>query len=126
MGSLFGSMIADKIGRKWAIVISVSITGVGFIVIASAPSIMIGFLGRFIAGIGQGIISFAIPLYLNEVGTSSYNKIITAVFTLSQGGGMLGGLNVAVPFHEFWRILYYLGLIPCGILVFFMIFMPES
>jgi len=96
------------------------------VIIALAPSIMIGFFGRFIAGIGQGILSFAIPLYLNEVGTSSYNKIITAIFTMFQGGGMIGGLNVAIPFRHHWKLLYLFGLIPCGGLIVFIVFMPES
>jgi len=35
-GALFGSQIADKIGRKWTILIADAVTALGFIIIIYA------------------------------------------------------------------------------------------
>lgn len=125
-GAIFGSQFADWFGRKWTVIVSDIFIAAGFVIIIFADSIWVGWVGRFVSGIGQGIASFGIPLYLNEVGTSRYNKIITAFFTLFTGGGMITGLNLAIPYRHHWKILYYFGLVPCVFLAIFMIFMPES
>lgn len=100
LGSFFGCLVADWIGRKWAAIIGNVFIAAGFIIIIVGNDMIAGFAGRFVSGIGQGIQSFAIPLYLNEVGTNRYNKIIEAFFTLSMGGGMILGLNLAIPFRN--------------------------
>lgn len=119
-------MIADSIGRKWTTVTGDLIIGVGFILVILADGVMLGFVGRFISGIGQGVTSFTIPLYLNEVGTAKYNKIVAAFYTLFTGGGMILGLNIAIPLRHQWKILYELGLIPVAVVAIFMIILPES
>lgn len=107
-------------------IIGDTIIAAGFIIIILTQGVFGGFFGRFVSGFGQGIQSFTIPLYLNEVGTASYNKIVTAFFTLFTGGGMIAGLNLAVPFRHEWKILYEVGLIPCAVLALFMFILPES
>ena len=95
------------------------IIGVGFIIVIIAPGIFAGFIGRFVSGFGQGITSFTIPLYLNEIGTAKYNKIVAAFYTLFTGGGMILGLNVAVIFRHIWKVLYEIGLIPVVLVALF-------
>lgn len=77
--------------------------------------VSMGFIGRTITGLGSGFQSFAIPLYLNEVGNPRWNKVVTACFTLFTGVGMLTGLNLAIPFRHHWKILFEFGFIPIGL-----------
>lgn len=126
IGALFGGQLADWIGRKWMTVLGDVFIAAGFIVIILTNGVFGGFFGRVVSGFGQGIISFTIPLYLNEVGTPAYNKIVTAYFTLFTGAGMIGGLNLAIPFRHHWKMLYEFGLIPALILAIFMMILPES
>lgn len=102
------------------------IIGAGFVIVILAPGIFAGFIGRFVSGIGQGITSFTIPLYLNEVGTEKYNKIVGAFYTLFTGFGMILGLNIAVIFRHMWKVLYEIGLIPVVLVALFQMILPES
>ena len=95
------------------------VIGAGFIIVIITPGIFAGFIGRFVSGLGQGVTSFTIPLYLNEVGTAKYNKIVAAFYTLFTGGGMILGLNIAVIFRHMWKILYEIGLIPVVLVALF-------
>lgn len=126
IGALGGAALADAIGRKWATLVGNTLIAIGFVIVILAPDVLWGFVGRFVSGIGQGIQSFSIPLYLNEVGTASYNKIVAAMFTLFTGAGMITGLNLAVPFRHNWKILYEFGLIPIVGLFIFVFILPES
>jgi hypothetical protein len=72
-------------------------------------------LGRAVTGIGSGLQSFAIPLYLNEVGNPKWNKVIIACYTLFTGVGMLTGLNLCIPFRHEWKRLFEFGFIPVGL-----------
>ena len=91
------------------------IISIGFLVIIFTSSINVGWLGRGVAGAGSGIQSFAIPLYLNEVGNPKWNKVIISVFTLFTGIGMLTGLNLAIPFRHEWKSLFEIGFVPIGL-----------
>lgn len=99
---------------------------IGFILIIISGGILGGIFGRFVAGIGQGINSFAIPIWLCEVGRSTYTKIIMAVFQSFSSGGILLGLNLCIPFGHHWKWLYVGACAPVILLVIFMLFMPES
>lgn len=125
-GALFGGQACDSLGRKTVTIIGTSLIAMGFIIIIISQDICSGFIGRLVGGIGQGIISFSVPLYLNEVGSQSFNKIIVAVMSLFQGTGMLGGLNLAIPFQHHWKAIYEFGLIPCALLIVIQACMPES
>ena len=46
----------------------------GFLFVALVPGLWAGFAGRFISGIGTGISTFAVPLYLSEVSPSKWHK----------------------------------------------------
>lgn len=125
-GALFGGQACDSIGRKTVTIIGTLLISAGFIIIIIGQGIAAGFLGRLVGGVGQGIVSFSIPLYLSEVGTNDFNKIIMALMSLFSGAGMLGGLNLSVPFQHHWKVVYEFGLIPCALLILVQSLMPES
>lgn len=119
IGALLAGQMADWLGRKWMTVVGDAIIGVGFIIVILSDGIFGGFFGRFTSGIGQGVTSFTIPLYLNEVGTAKYNKIVAAFFTLFTGTGMIVGLNVAEILRHQWKILYQIGIVPVLLIAIF-------
>jgi len=69
VGAIFGGTLADKFGRKWVTIIGDAVVAIGFLIIILTQGIFGGFFGRIVSGFGQGLTSFSIPLYLNEVGT---------------------------------------------------------
>ena len=125
-GSLFSGEISDKIGRKWIILLGDALVGAGFLIIVFGKKIGVGFVGRCISGVGSGFLSFVIPVYLGEVGPQKWTKLSQSIFGFSSGIGMIGGLDLAIPFRHHWKLLFKLGLIPVVAQVLFTCFMPES
>ena len=71
LGAFFGSLVAgplaDRIGRKPVILLADVLFTVGAIVMAIAPEIYVLMIGRIIIGLGVGIASMIVPIYLAEV-----------------------------------------------------------
>jgi MFS family permease len=123
---MFGGNLCDYFGRRNVAIFGDVVISLGFLVIILTNAVNLGWLGRGLAGVGSGIQSFAIPLYLNEVGNPKWNKVIIATFTLMTGVGMLTGLNLAIPFRHEWKKLFEFGFIPVGLQILLMICLPES
>ncbi|KAG5898275.1 hypothetical protein JTB14_008619 [Gonioctena quinquepunctata] len=69
-GSLCGSVLADKIGRKGALVVCSVLGGVSAILfIASKPvnSMEMLFMGRLLVGLSAGLTTSVVPMYLTEM-----------------------------------------------------------
>ena len=67
IGALFSGSISDNIGRKPVIMIADVLFTVGSVVMGLSPTIWCLMLGRFILGLGVGVASQIVPLYLSEV-----------------------------------------------------------
>lgn len=66
-GALCGGPLADNIGRKMALSVNSLFLIMGALLSASASSLNYMLLGRLIAGVGIGISSGVVPLYISEV-----------------------------------------------------------
>ncbi|KAF2884949.1 hypothetical protein ILUMI_21226 [Ignelater luminosus] len=66
-GSLISVLILDVIGRKRAILLSCIPHLVAWIMIAYAKSVAVIISARFIAGISDGLVLCALPMYLGEI-----------------------------------------------------------
>lgn len=95
-GAFFGPFItypiADRIGRKNAILIASVIFLIGgTLMTASNGMLPLIYVGRAIAGFGIGSASLMIPVYISETSPPSIRGRLVGIFEiLSQGGGMLG------------------------------------
>lgn len=67
-GSLCGSGLSDRLGRRTALILSALPALVGSVLTACTPSILFMMVGRLLAGVGIGLSSALVPLYLSEVG----------------------------------------------------------
>ncbi|XP_024015352.1 sugar transporter ERD6-like 12 isoform X2 [Eutrema salsugineum] len=81
-------------------------------------------LGRFFVGIGIGLISYVVPVYVAEITP----KHVRGAFTFSNQLLQNCGVAIAYYFGNFlsWRSLAFIGIIPCGIQVIGLFFIPES
>eukprot|EP01018_Ginkgo_biloba_P008198 Gb_25440 [translate_table: standard] len=104
VGAIASGQIADYIGRK------------------GNSSLL--YVGRLLAGFGVGIISFAVPVYIAEIAPKHLRGALGTVNQLSVTIGImlayLFGLFVA------WRPLAIIGVVPCGLLILGLFFIPES
>ena len=66
-GALFSGTISDRIGRKKVILVADVLFVIGSLILAAAPAVWVLLVGRFIVGLGVGVASQIVPLYLSEV-----------------------------------------------------------
>lgn len=71
VGSLSDGLVADRFGRRPALVISVVAFSVGTIIAALAPDLSVLLVGRFIAGMGIGAEIAAATAYVGEIAPAS-------------------------------------------------------
>ncbi len=67
VGSLSGSGLANSLGRKMSLFLTAVPLLVGAVLSASAASLEAMLAGRAIAGVGIGLASALVPLYISEV-----------------------------------------------------------
>eukprot|EP01031_Cornospumella_fuschlensis_P024742 gene24742-29898_t len=67
VGSMAGGVIANKRGRRGAMVICMYIFLLGGLIMFLAPNIWALCLGRFIVGMGSGVGMVVVPVYLGEI-----------------------------------------------------------
>lgn len=71
LGALLGALnqgwIADKISRKYSIVVAVVIFTIGSILQTAAMDYAMLVVARFIGGVGIGMLSMVAPLYISEI-----------------------------------------------------------
>jgi len=72
----------------------------------------VAILGRFIQGLGSGVVSFVITLFIGEMFPGYAGKFM---YTLSTGAGLFTGLDLALLVAHKWKHLFKYGFWPLGI-----------
>lgn len=130
-GSLSASQFCDRLGRKWGIIVTCVIFSIGVIIQILAPSIGVLLAGRFIAGLGVGLVSVMIPLYQSECVPAHRRGTIVSCYQLAITIGLLIGQIVTNatkddPTKKNYRIPIGLQLLWSTVLMFGMFFFPET
>ncbi|WP_111746567.1 sugar porter family MFS transporter [Salinisphaera orenii] len=114
IATLVGGPIADAIGRKPTILISGVIFAIGVIVNALAIGYGSVLSGRLIQGIGVGLVTIVIPLYLVEVMPPVIRGRSVTLFQLFLTIGILLGYLVGYFFQGTgdWRAMFATALVP--------------
>ncbi|KAF9484553.1 general substrate transporter [Pholiota conissans] len=131
-GALMGAIIADRIGRRYAMIIECAVFCIGVAVqLASFHVWQQVAVGRFISGLAVGALSAAVPMYQAETAPTQIRGTLTATYQLFITFGILVAYCIALgtrdlPGAQSWRTVIGIGLIwPC-MLSFGILFMPES
>ncbi|KAJ5721279.1 general substrate transporter [Penicillium malachiteum] len=139
-GAFFGALLtyalSHWIGRKWCLTISSAIFIVGAALQCGATSSTgLGMLyaGRVLSGLGTGVASNIVPIYLAELAPPAIRGRLVGLYELGwQIGGMLGfwinyGVELHVPEgHKQWVIPFAIQLIPSGMLMLGSLWIRES
>ncbi|KAI9148958.1 Sugar transport protein MST8 [Paramyrothecium foliicola] len=95
LGAMFGALvngpIADRLSRRWSILVANIVFLVGSIIQAAAVNTAMIFVGRFIAGVSVGQLSMVVPLYLSELAPPNLRGSLVALQQL----GITVGIMVA-------------------------------
>ncbi|XP_047024262.1 facilitated trehalose transporter Tret1-like [Helicoverpa zea] len=111
-GSLTSSFIADKFGRRSAILSSALPIIIGTIMILSTATVWWLYIARFLWGIGMGIIGTISSIYLAEVSDKEVRGTITSSFRymMSFGNFLTMAVGSFVSFENITCLLLVLPL----------------
>lgn len=89
VGALVNGPIADRLSRRWSILIANIIFLIGSIIQAAAVNIPMIFIGRFIAGLAVGQLSMVVPLYISELAPPNLRGSLVALQQLGITTGIV-------------------------------------
>lgn len=126
-GAFFGGRIADYLGQKKVLMLSIGIFGVFFSLSAIAPSLEILYIARFFTGLGLGA---AMPTMISVVGDeateANRGKLNSLMYCgLPVGAIFVAGLAILLPEIQ-WQTLFLIGGLTPLALIPFMAFILKD
>lgn len=127
-GALIGGPLCDRFGRRRITILAAIIFGVGAVAAALTPSVGFLIFARFILGLGVGLASLVVPLYIAEIAPPDTRGALVSLNQLMITVGILVSYLVGVAFTptEGWRWMFAVALIPALILGIGMFLLPET
>jgi MFS transporter, SP family, arabinose:H+ symporter len=136
IGAGFAGVLSDRLGRKKMLVVAGLLFAIGSIVSAIAPTVNMFVIARIVGGLGIGVSSTLVPLYIAEIAPSkhrgrlvSLNQFavvigISAIYFVNRAIVNVG--NQAWDVNYSWRWMFGFGLIPGIVFVVLLFLVPES
>jgi len=128
VGAFTGSGVADSFGRRKGLIISSFPLVAGAILMAVAQTFPMIAAGRFITGLGVGLSSCMVPLYIAEVAPTHLRGALGSVTQIGICSGILVAqvINLLLAVEQ-WRMMMAFAAVPATILILGMAFIcPES
>jgi len=129
VGSFTGGALADKFGRTRTFQLDAIPLTIGAFLCATAQSVQAMIIGRLLAGIGIGVTSAVVPLYISEISPTEIRGALGSVNQLFICVGILAALVAGLPLAGnpiWWRTMFGIAIIPSILLALGMSFSPES
>ena len=128
VGALIGGRLADLFGRRKLLIATAIIFAAGAVLCAMATSPLMLGVGRIIVGIGIGLSSSGVPVYISEVAPADARGWQVSLFQLAITVGILLAYLVDYAFAgiQGWRWMFGLAVFPAAIFGAGMFFLPES
>eukprot|EP00043_Microstomoeca_roanoka_P008454 m.81381 g.81381 ORF g.81381 m.81381 type:complete len:588 (+) comp14247_c0_seq2:59-1822(+) len=129
VGSLGAGFLSASYGRKPAIMCGSIVFIAGAIVLSVAQSWEILSVGRFVVGVGVGIASATVPVYISECAPSHIRGALMVVNTVCISTGQCLANVVDASFsgvHQGWRYMFAISAIPALLQFVGFLFLPES
>ncbi|RYF89024.1 MAG: MFS transporter, partial [Chitinophagaceae bacterium] len=156
VGVAFSGEISDRLGRKKPLVISAVLFLLSAIGCATMPSLSLIIVSRFIGGVGIGLASNVVPLYISEIAPAKSRGRLVTYYQFAVTFGILvaylsnaglvsasgvdsvfsqpgaprvyhdGGLLTRIFHSEVWRGMMGLGVIPALLFLLGLGLVPES
>lgn len=147
IGVAISGELGDRLGRKKLLMLSAILFLIGAVGCTWAPTFSLMVTARILAGIGIGIASNIVPLYISEIAPTKIRGRLVTCYQLAVTLGILVAYlsNAAIlkyslawsadgsnsPFHflfveEAWRGMFSIGIIPAVLFMAGLFFVPES
>jgi sugar porter (SP) family MFS transporter len=127
-GAAVGGILADRFGRRPAIIATASLFFVGTIATALSPTVGLLIVGRIVVGAAIGVASFTAPLYISEVSPVNMRGRLVSINQVALTSGIVISylVDYALADARNWRWMFGLAAAPAAVLGVGMFFLPES
>jgi len=128
LGALLGGFIADHLGRKKTLFLTVILFLTGILVLAGAKGLEALLYGRLISGLAIGIVSMAVPLYIAEMSPPENRGALVSLNQLAITIGIFSAFVITYVYSDSgaWQDMFLFGLIPLCLQFFGLFFIPET
>lgn len=123
LGALFGALVAgglaDRLGRRTAILLAAALFTVGALGEALAPGTAVLVAGRLVVGFGVGVASVAAPLYAAETAPTHLRGRFVSSYQLAITIGIFVAYAVdqALTNSSSWRMMLGVSAVPAVLLL---------
>jgi len=128
VGSLAGGELADRLGRRKALVVAAALFAAGAAIEAMAPGVAILVVGRLVVGFGVGVAAVAAPLYAAELAPAPQRGRFVSAYQLAITIGIFLSYLVdqALAGRGDWRVMLGVSAVPGVLLLIAMLPAIES
>jgi sugar porter (SP) family MFS transporter len=129
IGAMLNPYFAEKFGRRPALFFSNCVFILGASIQAAAPTMGAMWAGRVFSGMGIGMLSMVVPVYITECAPEHRRGILGTLWQIAVTAGILiaSAANLGLQnWDDGWRISYGGNILFSVILILCLLFMPES
>ena len=130
LAAISSSLLNDRFGRKFVIMVSSSSFMTGAIVLGAAQHVWMLIVGRVLVGIGIGFVATTISMYTAECAPAHIRGRLVTVSTIFVTGGMFFGSAMAGAFsydkYNGWRWMFGIAGLAAATQFIGFFFLPES
>ncbi|CAK9225085.1 hypothetical protein BDL97_04G129100 [Sphagnum fallax] len=129
VGSFTGGALADKLGCRRGLQMNALPLFFGTLLSGTSNGVESMVVGRVLAGVGIGISSSVVPLYISEISPKEIRGALGSANQVSINVGILLAIIAGLPLADnpaWWRTMFYLATIPAVLLFVGMVYSPES
>lgn len=128
IGATLSRVSSSLIGRKMSILVTAVLFSIGTLVAVMGHRVDTLILGRLLMGLGVGLSSMIVPMYLSEISPPDIRGRLVFCYQLAVTIGLLSAFltNYIFSSSENWRYMFLVGLLPSMILLFGIFTLPES
>jgi SP family galactose:H+ symporter-like MFS transporter len=127
IGALFGGVFTDR-GRKKALFVTCALYAIGALLFSTAHSFSMIVLGRFVGGLGLGLSSLCVPLYIAEISPPQNRGALVSLNQLAITVGILFGYIFNYVFASFdsWKAMVGIQFVFIFFFVILLFLVPET
>ncbi|KAK1926694.1 putative vacuolar membrane protein [Papiliotrema laurentii] len=134
IGGLVGSLASDtvtrRLGRLGTFRLSAQLILIGAALVGLSNTVVQMLIGRVSVGLGCGLASVSVPLFLGEIAPANIKKALGIANQLFIVVGMLVGQSLSFPFAQYgrwrWVFAFSVGLALCQLLGSLWIVVPRA
>ncbi|XP_019059710.1 PREDICTED: probable plastidic glucose transporter 1 isoform X2 [Tarenaya hassleriana] len=129
IGSISSGPLADKLGCRYTFQIVTVPLVLGALLSAQAHSLDEILCGRFLVGLGIGVNTVLVPIYISEVAPTKYRGSLGTLCQIGTCIGIIVSLLLGIPAEDdpnWWRTMLYVASMPGFLLALGMQFAVES